>query len=184
MSKEYQAIQEEALKQSLIKRLKEKLLINETNGCLEWTAKAVHNNGYGKISSSKEIGPLRAHRLVWVLEKGEIPDNLVVMHSCDNPKCCNIDHLRLGTKLENMQDMKNKGRHFTPFANIDWIPYLKENPEDAKRGEENGNSKLTKEIVLALRAFQGNHKEASLAFGISHSNAWAIRTYRAWKHIE
>lgn len=137
MSKEYEAIQNEDVKASLVRRLNEKLLLNEDSGCLEWTAKAVHKMGYGKISSTREIGPLRAHRLAWVLVNGEIPDDLIVMHSCDNPKCCNIKHLSLGTRLQNMQDMKSKGRHFTPFKDFkgDNSP-LHKNPELAARGSQ------------------------------------------------
>lgn len=50
------------------------------------------------------------HRLVWTLVKGQIPAGLVVMHKCDNGCCCNPDHLRLGTRAQNNQDMHRKGR--------------------------------------------------------------------------
>lgn len=42
--------------------------------------------------------------------KGPIPNKAFVCHSCDNPKCCNPDHLWAGTPRDNMKDCTNKGR--------------------------------------------------------------------------
>lgn len=58
----------------------------------------------------------RAHRLAYFLTKGEIPKGMVVMHTCDNPPCCNPEHLKLGTHLENMADCRAKGRYY--YANL------------------------------------------------------------------
>ena len=51
-----------------------------------------------------------AHRLAWTLARGPIPAGLLVLHRCDNPPCCNPDHLYLGTQRENMRDAAAKGR--------------------------------------------------------------------------
>lgn len=50
------------------------------------------------------------HRLSWRLTHGEIPLGMIVMHTCDNPPCCNPDHLKLGTFKENSQDASRKRR--------------------------------------------------------------------------
>ncbi len=44
------------------------------------------------------------------------------MHSCDNPRCVNVEHLRLGTQIENIADMVTKGR--TRPSKLE--PHLKE----------------------------------------------------------
>lgn len=51
-----------------------------------------------------------AHRYVWEYHKGPIPEGMLVCHSCDVKRCVNIDHLFLGTYLDNMLDKVAKGR--------------------------------------------------------------------------
>lgn len=51
------------------------------------------------------------HRHVYTEMYGEIPKGKVIMHSCDNPKCINPEHLILGTQGENIRDCVTKGRH-------------------------------------------------------------------------
>lgn len=53
------------------------------------------------------------HRAIYAEIHGPIPPYLHVMHTCDNPRCHNPDHLKLGTRADNMQDMYKKGRHKT-----------------------------------------------------------------------
>lgn len=89
-----------------MKRFWDKVL--KTNSCWIW-ASHISGNGYGYFSlNNKE---LRAHRVAYELTKGPIPKGLHVMHTCDNPKCVNPDHLKIGTHQDNMSDMVKKGRH-------------------------------------------------------------------------
>jgi hypothetical protein len=76
------------------------------DGCWVWTAST--RNGYGRFSveGSEEY----AHRYSYQLSRGDIPDGLIVRHRCDNPLCVRPDHLELGTKAENSQDMVERGR--------------------------------------------------------------------------
>jgi|688.fasta_scaffold1124452_1 hypothetical protein len=96
--------------------LTEKQIINfwdkvlKTETCWEWQG-SLNIKGYGKFHARNKNNKIYAtHRLSWILNNGEIIDNLHVLHKCDNRKCCNPDHLFLGTHRDNMDDMVNKGR--------------------------------------------------------------------------
>jgi hypothetical protein len=78
------------------------------SGCWEYTG-CRNDKGYGQLydGSSRKIS---AHRASWAVHRGPIPDGLCVCHHCDNPSCVNPDHLFLGTKKDNFDDMWDKGR--------------------------------------------------------------------------
>lgn len=87
-------------------RLKSKLKVMPS-GC--WEIQGFrHVEGYGHMSYRGK--GVRAHKLMYMLAIGPVPAGLVVMHKCDNPPCCNPDHLKVGTRVENNQDMHRKGR--------------------------------------------------------------------------
>jgi DNA-binding Lrp family transcriptional regulator len=84
----------------------------DTNDCWEWTASLS-----GTVSYTHRYGIMRwktereyAHRIAWMITYGDIPKGLQVCHSCDNPKCCNPNHLWLGTMSDNIHDRDKKGR--------------------------------------------------------------------------
>lgn len=67
------------------------------------------------VAPGKQVH-LYAHRVAWELTHGPIGDG-VVLHSCDTPKCCNPNHLSLGTQADNMKDAAKKGRFSVPRPN-------------------------------------------------------------------
>ena len=83
---------------------------NEQNDCWEWQ-RATNNIGYGMIRDSEHGGMRTTHRVSYEIHKGKIPKGKLVLHKCDNPKCCNPDHLFLGTHQDNTDDMIAKNRH-------------------------------------------------------------------------
>jgi hypothetical protein len=46
---------------------------------------------------------IKAHRMAYILSKGNISKGFLVMHLCNNPVCCNPNHLELGNDLKNSQ---------------------------------------------------------------------------------
>lgn len=185
MCKEFLAIQDPIRKQSLIDRLAHKTKMNIETDCLEWTAKATTNGGYGNISAGRMFTGMRAHRLAWVLfHNQEIPVELVVMHSCDNPRCCNISHLSLGTRKDNTDDMMMKGRGSPPPIHYGDNHPLRKNPELVSRGSSNGNSKLTEDLVRYILLSEDIDSVIARELGISKTNVGAIRKRKIWKHVE
>lgn len=92
----------------LWERFWEKVAINYATDCWEWTG-SLCSKGYGHISirTGKQV---YAHRMAWEMLVGKIPEGLCLLHKCDNPKCCNPDHLIPGTNKQNSEDGVSKGR--------------------------------------------------------------------------
>ena len=91
-------------------RILNNIKIIEETGCWEWQL-STQRNGYGQIKFNKKM--CRAHRVSYSAFNGEIPEGQEVMHSCDNRRCVNPDHLSVGTHQQNMSDIVKRGRQRT-----------------------------------------------------------------------
>jgi hypothetical protein len=124
--------------------------------CVLWDG-SITNSGYGAASyRGKRVD---AHRRAYLIAHGEIPKGLSVLHTCDVKLCINPEHLWLGTQLDNMNDMTEKGRR-----------YMK-GPGNSYPGELNPNVKLTDIQCQEIKEIykQGNISQQLLArkYGVS-----------------
>lgn len=120
------------------------------NDCWEWKGSR-HKQGYGMIRHNGKT--IKGHRASWMIHNGPIPPGQVVRHDCDNPPCCNPNHLRLGTQRQNIQDAIDRGI---------WRKAT---------GERNGNARLTDaqatEIARRYRHGSVTQKDLAAEFGVS-----------------
>lgn len=144
-----------------------KVHVSANDGCWWWIAGK--QRGYGAFYWKGRL--FRAHRLVLEAKLGRpIGANLDACHSCDNRACVNPDHLWEGTRKENLDDMREKGRAPDPSVKV-------------KNGIENGRAKLTEDEVRAIRAATGTSKEIGEQFGLSPAQTNKIRNRQFWKHV-
>jgi len=150
--------------------------VNKTDGCWDWMF-GVDTKGYGKIgikyAGTKITRMLAAHRVSFFLTFGSFPLKMSVLHKCDRPRCCNPEHLFLGTQLDNMRDMDAKGRRCILRPN-------------RTMGERVNTAKLTPEEVKEIRKLskEGHTtNQLSLSYGVSNLNIRSIVRGVTWKHL-
>lgn len=153
---------------SLVFRFWDKLKIFPGE-CWDWSG-SKDSGGYGLIGRhGRNGGLIKANRLSWMLFNGPIPDNMCVLHKCDNPSCTNPEHLFLGTYKDNAIDRNKKGRN------------------SSRVGECNGRHKLSIELVKKIRAMWSSSlytiKELSIIFNTPISTIYKIVSYCTWKEV-
>lgn len=115
--KKYRPTKEERLEQRIEKRISEfwnQTKLDTSTGCLEWQGYKYEITGYGRYSCNLVSSTQYTHRLAWIFTNGDIPEDMNVLHRCDNPICVNPKHLYLGTKADNIRDREER------FKNIPW----------------------------------------------------------------
>jgi len=132
--------------------------------CWNWSA-SKDKDGYGRIKMNGRPRP--AHRVVWELTYGVIPQGLQVLHTCDNTSCVNPSHLFLGDNDDNVADKVSKQRQ--------------------SRQENHGRARLLGSDVIIIRFLRKyHHKEFTLKqigayYGVSITHVYQIEQNLRWK---
>jgi hypothetical protein len=127
------------------------------NGCWEWTG-YISPGGYGifKVGHKAMI----ASRASYIIFVGEIPEGMDVLHTCDNRKCVNPDHLFLGKDIDNCMDkeLKNRGGH-------------KLTPDEVRKIREESKTAISKVAV-------------GRKYHISKGNTYKVINRKIWRWIK
>lgn len=145
-------------------------IVESPYGCWEWQG-CVQSNGYGRVRVNGRTE--YAHRVSYIAHHGEIPEGVDVCHKCDNRRCCNPAHLFIGSRFDNMQDAKKKGRISCGETHAAFIC-----------GEKGSGAKLTLNQVIAIRrAYQSGAATRDLAniSMVSIDNIRSIIRGKTWR---
>lgn len=142
-------------------RFEDKVMPIPWSGCWIWLA-GLNAQGYGQIKAGRQGSTTyRAHRVSYQMAKGPIPLGMCVLHRCDVKACVNPEHLFLGTYADNIRDKVLKNRQ--------------------AKGVTHGMAKLSVEQVKRIRSDHRTLREIGLEFGISQSQASAIKSRKNWR---
>ncbi len=154
-----------------IKRFWSHVAKGNVDDCWEWSGKSGH---YGRFKVNTPEGKrlVQANRISIFLATGVDDPSRDACHTCDNPPCCNPNHLWLGSRSENSQDAFDKGRMPIPVVRA--------------KGEQNGFAKLTEKDVKAIRKVLEKSNcitQLSREYGVSVRAISLIRDGETWRHV-
>lgn len=144
------------------------------NDCWNWMRSTT--NGYGQFSLDGGRTRTYAHRfsayLAGIVEALPVENHTsgrdLVLHSCDNPRCCNPRHLSKGDMKQNIFERDARGRHRPP------------------RGEANSFAKLSATDIVEIREFHAlgfQQKDIAAAYKVSRSRVCMIVAKKSWGHV-
>lgn len=139
----------------------------------------VWKNGSGRQPRIKFRGrQWLASRVAFVLKHRRMPSGKNVLHRCDNSRCVRWSHLWTGTQADNLNDMRNKGRH---AARVHPIKFSK-----SIRGENNGGAKISETAVkniLASRKIGSSYSVLIRCYGLKKTQIARICKRQSWRHV-
>jgi hypothetical protein len=143
--------------------------VDQTDGCWNWLG-STDANGYGQFRRlvNGKWTMYKTHRFSYEHFKGEIPPQLLILHSCDNRQCVNPEHLRYGTHQDNVDDMMSRNRKVV--------------------GKNPNHNNLTHERVAAIRKAKAENPKLSgralaCQYNTSPSQISRLLLNQTWKVI-
>lgn len=121
--------------------------------CWEYTGRR-DPHGYGRLRFRNKT---RAHQIALMVAGVSLGDGASALHHCDNPPCCNPEHLYAGSMADNVRDMFLRGRAVVGEASF-WAHY----------------SDSTIEAIRWCRDMGKSLKFCVQLFGVSQSQASRI----------
>jgi len=140
----------------------------DTNECVLWPYHCM-KNGYGQVSLNGRV--MTTNRAAWIANGQEIKKGEDVCHSCDNRPCINLRHLFSGSRADNMEDCRKKGRNFIPC------------------GEKCGGAVLTEEQVREIRAIYRPKtrglgcRTLARRYGVGETAISSVIRGTSWRHL-
>lgn len=153
---------------TLIERFWRHVDIDNDDNCWNWNGWKDHR-GYGAISNHPIQKQVKVHRLSYEIAFGEIPENLLVCHKCNNKLCVNPHHLYAGTHKDNSRDAVEAG----VFSK--------------RKGEQNARAKLSEKEVIEIRNLYScsdvGRADLARKYGVSYQQINKIVLREEWTHI-
>ncbi len=145
--------------------------ISKADDC--WVWRNANVKGYGVFWDGQRR--IRAHVFSYQLKHGPVPAGMVICHTCDNPPCCNPDHLYAGTHAQNNADRVSRGRSAPGQAK-----------PPVRRGPRLAHTKLTAEAVRQMRERKKageTYRQLAEAFSVNLTTAYDAITGKNWRYL-
>lgn len=140
--------------------------------CWSWKG-SFRESGYGAfcIRQDNKDYHMAASRYSYMLHHPNetLTPDVFICHTCDNPPCCNPDHLYAGTTQDNTKDRDQRGRKASTKGELNAMAVI--------------NSDQAKEIKLLLREGKILQSQIAKLLGVSNSIVGGIARGKTWKHI-
>jgi len=149
---------------NILKDVWKRINKRDENDCWEWVG-GKDKDGYGRMMIDRHN--YRTHRLTYIETYGSIPEGLIICHRCNNPSCCNPNHLYAGTIRENSQQCTKEGRRVS--------------------GEKHYKTILSDKDILKIRSLYStgtfSQRELGRMFGVTQAAIWYIINNKTRKYI-
>ena len=139
--------------------IKTRCELDPVTGCWNWTG--ANSQGYGVVKTGQK--QYKVTRYVLSLLDPTFDESLVVRHKCDNPRCCNPDHLEPGTQRDNAADMVERLR--------------------SNRGARHHNVRLTEEDVIEILTSTESQADLMRKYKVGRQHMSDIVNGKRWRHV-